>query len=714
MLFLIDSILYSYAQIFFSNRKWFGALVLATSFIIPDLGMMSLLGVIISNTTAYYLKFDETKIRSGFYGFNGILFGAASVYYFELNLFLLLIIPIFIIITFIISAVLENYFAAAFNLPGLSLPFVISVYIFVIFLSNYHFITFNHIKVVDDKFFSFLPEMLKGYFKSISLIVFQPSILAGILITLGILFFSRVMFVLSIVAFICNILFLNIIIPDQKDHLLILSGFNSILTAFALGGSLIIPSRKSFMLVIISTLLVVIFTAFFSKLLHTTNLPILVLPFNFLVLTTIYSLKFRKDQTELVLLYFAPGSPEENFYYHQNRKSRFERFKYFFPELPFFGEWFISQGQDGEYTHKDDWKYAFDFVVVDNNQKQYSNEGDNLNDYFCYKLPVASPLDGEVVKVVDSIPNNEIGKVNIDKNWGNTVVINHYEGLYSSVSHLEPSSVKVKIGDKVKRGDLIALCGNSGRSPYPHLHFQFQTSDKIGDKTYQFPFAHFLEKTEDGFILNNFTYPREKTVVQNIELHKTINNAFNFKFGDKIKFECETPDGKWTEEWEIKVDIYNTLYIESSRNAFAYIYPTKKVFYLSSFTGNKNSALHYFYLTATQVPLCYMQNLKWYDHYSVANFSGIFLRYFAELFLFAKDFISASSVAYYKELPEDSEEFVINNYISIKGSGLLAFFKKNFKGELNIDSDSNINHFTFFKNDVQIFSARLLKEEDKQ
>jgi len=85
MQFLIDSTLYSYAQIFFSNRKWFGAVALTATFISPIFGLSALLGVILSNLIAYVLKFDALKIKSGFYGFNGILFGLAVIYYFKLD-----------------------------------------------------------------------------------------------------------------------------------------------------------------------------------------------------------------------------------------------------------------------------------------------------------------------------------------------------------------------------------------------------------------------------------------------------------------------------------------------------------------------------------------------------------------------------------------------------------------------------------------------------
>lgn len=653
---------------------------------------MALLGVLISNLAAYLLKFDSEKIRSGFYGFNGILFGASTAFYFELNNLLLLLIPIFIIISFLIATGLEHYLETAFNLPGLSLPFIISVYIFVIFLTNYNFIVPNiHQYAVDSTASSFI-YYAEIYFKSVSLIIFQPEIKAGVIIVIALLIFSRVLFVLSITAFVLNVLLLNLVLPSHFDSLLILSGFNSILTAFALGGSLIIPSRKSFFLVIISSLMVIIFTGFFMRLLDGTAFPLLVLPFNFIVLSTVYSLKFRKDQTDFTLLYFKPGSPEENFYYHQKRKSRFENFKYLFSELPFFGEWKVSQGFDGEYTHKDDWKYAWDFIVTDKNDSQHSNDGLRLEDYHCFSLPVTAPLDGEVVRVVSSIRDNEPSNINLQQNFGNTVVIAHLYNLYSSISHLKMDSIKVKDGDRVKKGEIIGYCGNSGRSPYPHIHFQFQLNDKIGDKTHKFPISHYIEKENSKSFLRTFTYPKENSIVQNIDIHSTIRDAFNFKLGDKLSFEYEIGEKKFIETWEVKVDINNQLYIETSHNAKAEIYLTDKVFYFTSYMGGKNTALYYFHLAAAQVPLCFQEDLFWKDTFSVSLLPVGSIRYLAEFFLFYKNMLHVDGEFTFGE-DEEKNNYLIKSEILVNGIGLFSFYKKQFNGVVTVDEKSGIKEF---------------------
>jgi urea transporter len=276
--FFFDSILYSYAQILFSNRRWFGGLLLTATWIEPKLGALGLAGVVLSNLLAYVLRFDEARIRSGFYGFNGILFGAALGYYYELTPFLLAVFPVFIFVTFLITVVLENHFAAVFNLPGLSLPFVLALFITIIFLRNYDGAMVPAVLYAR----SFpplhsLPDAISAYFHSLSLILFQPGLAAGILISAGLLIFSRVLFVLSLAGFAASYLFLNWLLPHQADQWLVIAGFNSILTAIALGGSLIIPSRKSALLAVLAVLMVVIFAGFFAQILTAIHLPMLVL-----------------------------------------------------------------------------------------------------------------------------------------------------------------------------------------------------------------------------------------------------------------------------------------------------------------------------------------------------------------------------------------------------------------------------------------------------
>ena len=75
-------------------------------------------------------------------------------------------------------------------------------------------------------------------------------------------------------------------------------------------------------------------------------------------------------------------------------------------------------------------------------------------------------------KVGTPIISSNDGKVVLAKNRfysGNSIIINHGQGIYTCYYHL--SAFKVKVGDIVKKGQIIGLSGATGRITGPHLHF---------------------------------------------------------------------------------------------------------------------------------------------------------------------------------------------------------------------------------------------------
>ncbi|MCX4780201.1 M23 family metallopeptidase [Streptomyces sp. NBC_01264] len=62
--------------------------------------------------------------------------------------------------------------------------------------------------------------------------------------------------------------------------------------------------------------------------------------------------------------------------------------------------------------------------------------------------------------------------------YGNAIVIKHANNTYSQYAHL--SKIQVKIGEKVTKGEQIALSGNTGNSSGPHLHFEIRTTPNYG------------------------------------------------------------------------------------------------------------------------------------------------------------------------------------------------------------------------------------------
>jgi murein DD-endopeptidase MepM/ murein hydrolase activator NlpD len=78
------------------------------------------------------------------------------------------------------------------------------------------------------------------------------------------------------------------------------------------------------------------------------------------------------------------------------------------------------------------------------------------------------------VRAIGGFDDNPPGKSSGDSADGNVVMISHGNGETSFFNHLKQNSLKVKLDDKVKQGDVIAQCGNSGAGGIPHIHYRLQ------------------------------------------------------------------------------------------------------------------------------------------------------------------------------------------------------------------------------------------------
>ena len=108
-------------------------------------------------------------------------------------------------------------------------------------------------------------------------------------------------------------------------------------------------------------------------------------------------------------------------------------------------------------------------------------DGDPLKNenWYSYGHPIHAPADGIVIGTVNGLHENvptsgPTYTVNSKNIGGNYVLmkLSSYEDIFAFFAHMIPGSLKVKIGDKVRRGQVLGLLGNSGNSGAPHLHFQ--------------------------------------------------------------------------------------------------------------------------------------------------------------------------------------------------------------------------------------------------
>jgi len=129
-------------------------------------------------------------------------------------------------------------------------------------------------------------------------------------------------------------------------------------------------------------------------------------------------------------------------------------------------------------------RFAIDFSKIGEDGLLYKNKGIQNSDYYCYQIDVIAVADGIVVGVKDSIPDMphppaiEEFKKPTDYT-GNLVLLDIGNGIIASYAHLLAYSIKVHLGDTLKKGDFIAKIGNSGNSTGPHLHFHLSKPDYL-------------------------------------------------------------------------------------------------------------------------------------------------------------------------------------------------------------------------------------------
>lgn len=148
-------------------------------------------------------------------------------------------------------------------------------------------------------------------------------------------------------------------------------------------------------------------------------------------------------------------------------------------------------------------RFAIDWRIVKNGEL-YAGDPRDPRSYFAYGQNVMAVADGTVVVAKDGAPDNvprtaagfstalPLTMETID---GNAVVVRLGNGQFAYYAHLQPGSVKVKQGDRVKRGQLLGRIGNSGDSRWPHLHFQLgSTPSLMGSEGMPFVFERFRTK----------------------------------------------------------------------------------------------------------------------------------------------------------------------------------------------------------------------------
>jgi Peptidase family M23 len=121
-------------------------------------------------------------------------------------------------------------------------------------------------------------------------------------------------------------------------------------------------------------------------------------------------------------------------------------------------------------------RFAVDWERMDDEGRLLRGDPKDTRSYHIFGDPVLAVADATVVASRNDLPEQAPGKLPdglpIDEADGNFVIMDLEGGAYALYAHMQPGSVRVRPGDRVRRGDQIGNVGNSGNSQAPHLHFQ--------------------------------------------------------------------------------------------------------------------------------------------------------------------------------------------------------------------------------------------------
>lgn len=147
--------------------------------------------------------------------------------------------------------------------------------------------------------------------------------------------------------------------------------------------------------------------------------------------------------------------------------------------MPIKEKWFVFWGGTNQFINYhyvyETQRYAYDLVILKDGQS-YCDAPTRNENYYAFNKEIVAPADGEVVKVMEGVKDNVPGEMDEGQPEGNCVVIKHSNNEYSMIAHFKQNSILVKDGENVQKGQVIGLCGNSGNSSEPHVHFQVMDS----------------------------------------------------------------------------------------------------------------------------------------------------------------------------------------------------------------------------------------------
>ncbi len=371
---------------------------------------------------------------------------------------------------------------------------------------------------------------------SLGEIFLVPNPVSGALVALAIALGSPYLLLLCALSFALSYALLAMLGVPLDSYAQVLAGTEAMLSCLMIGGLWLSPGRASLVLGLVAAAASSLTYLACTSLLAPLGLPPLALPFVLVTWLGLWVFWPRASGFWRFQRLLAPALPERSWERCSQAQARGLDPSSLALRLPFRGVWSCYQGFDGPHTHKEQWRYALDFVQQ-RDGKSYARQGLQLADYYCWGAEILAPLAGRVLDCVNDCPDNLPGEVNIQQRWGNYVMIQSVSGPVVVLAHLQKGSLQVHPGQTVSLGQLLGRCGNSGRSPQPHLHVHVQPGARLGEPALPFHLSHvFLDdhflldcRPAEGDRLSSLTAPGE------VHLYLPVGRRLVYRCGEILR-----------------------------------------------------------------------------------------------------------------------------------------------------------------------------------
>jgi len=480
----------TFAEIFCIKSPELGIVLLLAISINIRYAIFSTVGIVISDiAAAIFSQRGEEKVERTFH-INGLLTAMACAWLLEsanISAFLQSIISVIAICFSLITTAALIVFLESSKLPVLTWGYSLTAgFMFQLFSIWSH-------EAGSHLFYWPYPtnaaEWIYSFLRSLGVLLYQPIPEIGLAIVITILCWSRIMFIFGLVSWLSGISIGILLSYLHVNYLWLFSAHNYFIAGMVLASVYYSPGRYNIFIAIYAGIYCSLIAAVIQNLKPDGAWAYLPIPAALTIWIGLKSLFFSE------IKYLVRYNTNQNLSPESSWLSS-ERWIGIFgidePLLiiPVRQAVCITQSFSGSMSHRGHWRHALDFQHIPINRHGETNSS-------LWDVAIYSPAFGTVERCRDDIPDNPLGVSNFANNWGNYVIIRLDSGGWVLLAHLKQGSLTVRSGVAVNAGDYIGKVGNSGRSPFPHLHMQAQTHPGLGSRTKRFRLANYLNGGEE-------------------------------------------------------------------------------------------------------------------------------------------------------------------------------------------------------------------------